>query len=426
MRFVYYFAIVFFTVACGESTSNDHLIRLADPQFESLPTAAYSNNSPSVPLTATVSTAISKQGTIEIVFTPLQALPGIASVELGYATPSGQAGGFRATFFPSSGELDFTLSQGLAGQVQAARIDVRKTWVVGRKTHLIYTWGPGTSGGQEIQGCQEGACDQPTLLTSSNTQVGSFTQVRFGETVSGTNLSTYATFHRLAIYNDRLTPGQVREAASNSGITPTFYAAALGDSITAFNDGYHAKLQQLLAPGTSTGAAVSNWGFSGDTAEMALDRLPQVFLVPQNAVFVLLGTNDVLNPSYSHTAAQTEVFLREIYYWVTSRGSTLCVLTTTPAVNTAFGSSWYTPAHLTEQTALNTWIASQSATVENAYSLFNTAANGTFCNYPTLNYCSYDGLHPRGLYTIAPSPAYPNGSDVLAESVWAAMGSPTY
>ena len=395
---------------------------------ESLPTPAYSNDSPAIPLTtSTLSPNIVAQGAIEIVLTPLLTLPVLSSDELAYAVPSGGVGGLRMTHFVSSNEFDYTLNQGLVGQVQAGRVDGRKLWVVGRKTHYLCTWGPAPSGGEEIQCCQQGACDQPTELSSSFVHTAAVSAVRFGETVSGTSLASYATWHRVAVYRDRLTPIQVREAAANAGVTPAYFVAALGDSITASFDGYHARLQQLIG----NGAAVSNWGKSGDTAEMALARLPNALQAPQNVVCVLLGTNDVLNPSYNHTALETERYLKEIYGWVRLSGSTTCcVMTTTPVVNTSFGSPWYTEAHLAQQTALNTWVSTFSGkagfVVTGAYALFNTEADGTFCGYPTLNSCSYDGLHPRGLYTIPPSPASPNGSDNLAAAVWAALGSPTH
>lgn len=381
---------------------------------ESAPTPVAFVTSPSLPHQLSWTRPIHAQGYIETVYT-LTSLP---TAEIAWTSPSTDSGAMRIMFFPSSGEMDAVLNLGVAGQVQGGRMDIRKVGVLSRKIHRVDTWGPTSDGGLELQSGQQGSFDQPTVLGPSNTHVADLTSAWVGKTVAGASLSSVMTVHRFAVGDVRVTAGQLRLMAADAGVSPTYRVACLGDSITAFQDGFHARLQSLLG----AGAVVSNWGNSGDTVSQALVRLAQLRVVPYDLIIVLLGVNDI--GRVGMTALATEKSLKELYGWAISTGVNVLAVTPLPFKDNAAG--WWTSGKQTEYDALRAWIATQAGglvSVFDGYAIFNSS--DTFSGYPTLNNYTYDGTHPRGLYTVNRGGAV-NGSDTLADAVYAALGSPSY
>lgn len=386
----------------------------------STPTPVYSVTNPTIPFYASWSPPIAGAGYVEIVYTPTGSAP---VFEFAYSDPPTAVGNLRVYSSPAVGVWEPMINVG-AGQVEAARMDLRRSWVANRKTHYLITWWPLPGGGYAVQSGLQGALDYYTTVPSTSVAIASISAMWVGQSVAGTSWASVATVQRFAVGNVRVSATQARNMAAAQGCTAAKYGFALGDSITALYDFYPTRLSELIGS-TSHNVVISDWGNSGDTTSMMLARLGDVggpLTVPQDYAVILGGTNDVLR--LGNTAVSAEQVLREIHSWIKARAGTVVVITTPPIHNTTW-TAWDTPANLTQQTALNSWIAAQpGVVVEDAYALFNTVGDGSFRGFPTSKQYSYDGVHPTGAYTN--NIGNPNGSDTLAAAIYSALGSPSF
>src|SRR5262249_53378574 len=142
----------------------------------------------------------------------------------------------------------------------------------------------------------------------------------------------------LAFGTDFLNRSQATAMSNALGVTPVRRIGALGDSITGFYDGYHARLNQLLGQGR---VIVANFGLSGDTTQMILNRLDDSMYGRQfKDAMVMAGINDIL--FFDQTAQTVKDNLSLIYKKLACNGMEVTAITLLPAKNNTFNS--WTPA----------------------------------------------------------------------------------
>lgn len=307
--------------------------------------------------------------------------------------------GVDVRYSASLGFLRSTLYLYPSGAALSLPWDIRNVFQSARRLHQVTTWGQ-----QDVDNCVNGACQnyypngQPQalpLFPAAPFVLG------YDPTVPGNGVATL-NFERIAVGPGLLNRHQVRGMAAAAGASPKYRILALGDSITGFQNAYHAQ----LAADLGANALVVNQGLSGDRSDMMQARL-QLLLADGSGggwthAIVLGGINDMM--FFAHTPDYTMAHLQAMYTQIHALGIKVIAQTIWPCAGSlaANGGGWGTACSVAVQgyvRTINTWLKTQATDVDLVVDTngFLTDTNGGDPDHadritPSL---TYDGLHPN-------------------------------